>query len=195
MKSAAVAGIGLGLAVQGLPALGKDKTKGKRVGIIGLDTSHSISFTKELNKANAGQEYSGYRVVAAYPQGSADIESSAKRIPGYIEEVKKQGVKIVDSIKALLKEVYVLLLETNDGRPRLEQERDPEGVPVERDRPVDVAHAHVDLSEGPQSFERHRSCLPARPYEPHTTAGRTAFVSPTAATVAACGRWRRSSPG
>jgi hypothetical protein len=118
IKTTAIAGIGLGF---NLPAFSLAKEKGKRVGIIGLDTSHSIAFTKELNKPDAGPEYGGYKVVAAYPQGSKDIESSTKRIPGYIEEVKKHGVKIVDSIKALLREVDVVLLETNDGRPHLEQ--------------------------------------------------------------------------
>jgi predicted dehydrogenase len=133
IKTAALAGIGLGL---GLPARAKEK--GKRVGIIGLDTSHSTAFTKELNKADAGDQYGGYKVVAAYPQGSKDIESSAKRIPGYIEDVKKHGVKIVDSIKALLREVDVVLLETNDGRPRLEQALQvlKAGKPMFIDKPV-----------------------------------------------------------
>jgi hypothetical protein len=54
--------------------------------------------------------------VAAYPYGSKDIESSTKRIPGYIEEVKKMGVEIVGSIKELLGKTDVILLETNDGR-------------------------------------------------------------------------------
>ena len=136
IKSAAVAGLGIGLTLDAGLLLGKEK--GRRVGIIGLDTSHSTAFTKELNKADAGPEYGGYRVVAAYPQGSADIESSAKRIPGYIEEVKKHGVKIVDSIKALLKEVDVVLLETNDGRPRLEQALQvlKAGKPMFIDKPV-----------------------------------------------------------
>lgn len=136
IKSAAVAGIGLGLSLETGFAFGKEK--GKRVGIIGLDTSHSTAFTKELNKADAGDKYGGYRVVAAYPHGSADIESSTKRIPGYTEEVKKHGVKIVDSIKALLKEVDVVLLETNDGRPRLEQALQvlKAGKPMFIDKPV-----------------------------------------------------------
>lgn len=92
---------------------------GKRVGIIGLDTSHAVAFTKELNSDKS--EYLGYKVVAAYPQGSKDIKSSVDRVPGYIEEVKKHNVKIVNSIDELLKEVDVVLLESNDGRVHLEQ--------------------------------------------------------------------------
>ncbi|QJW91573.1 Gfo/Idh/MocA family oxidoreductase [Spirosoma taeanense] len=95
--------------------------KGKRVGIIGLDTSHSTAFTKVLNAAEANPDYKGYQVVAAYPYGSKDIESSTKRIPGYVDEVKKLNVKIVDSIADLLKKVDVVLLETNDGRLHREQ--------------------------------------------------------------------------
>ena len=94
---------------------------GTRVGIIGLDTSHSIAFTKALNAAQPNPVYDGYKVVAAYPYGSKDIESSTKRIPGYIEEVKKLGVEITESIKDLLSKVDVVLLETNDGRLHLEQ--------------------------------------------------------------------------
>lgn len=89
---------------------------GKRVGIIGLDTSHSTAFTNLLNNPAAGEKYKGYKVVAAYPYGSREIESSASRIPGYIESVTAKGVKIVDSIKELLETVDVVLLETNDGR-------------------------------------------------------------------------------
>jgi predicted dehydrogenase len=136
IKTATIAGIGLGLNLNATTVLGKEK--GKRVGIIGLDTSHSTAFTKELNKPDANDTYYGYKVVAAYPQGSKDIESSTKRIPGYTEEVKKHGVKIVDSIKALLKEVDVVLLETNDGRPRLEQAMQvlKAGKPMFIDKPV-----------------------------------------------------------
>ncbi len=94
---------------------------GKRVGIIGLDTSHSIAFTKELNSPTAATNWGGYQVVAAYPKGSRDIDSSASRIPGYTEEVKKMGVEIVGSIDELLRKVDVVLLETNDGRLHREQ--------------------------------------------------------------------------
>ena len=122
IRTSAVAGVGLGLAGSALPLFSKGSSvSGKRVGIIGLDTSHSVEYTKMLNAAGTPSEFEGYKIVAAYPQGSLDIESAVKRIPGYIEEVKKWGVEIVDSIPALLNKVDVILLETNDGRRHLEQ--------------------------------------------------------------------------
>ena len=109
-----------------------------RVGIIGLDTSHAIAFTKLLNDENAAPELANCRVVAAYPKGSPDIESSVTRVPEYTEEVKKMGVEIVDSIDDLLAKVDAVLLETNDGRPHLEQLRPvlAAGKPVFIDKPV-----------------------------------------------------------
>jgi predicted dehydrogenase len=110
----------------------------KRIGIIGLDTSHSVAFTKSLNAAQLNPQFSGFRITAAYPKGSADIKSSVSRIPGYTEEVKKLGVEIVDSVDALLKKVDMVLLETNDGRPRLEQAMKviAAGKPMFIDKPV-----------------------------------------------------------
>jgi predicted dehydrogenase len=122
VRTAAVGGIGLGLAANVTSLFGSSRLPaGKKAGIIGLDTSHSVAYTKTLNNADAGPEYGGYKVVAAYPKGSNDIKSSVDRIPGYIEEVKKLGVEIVDSIDELLKRVDVVFLETNDGRLHLEQ--------------------------------------------------------------------------
>lgn len=92
-----------------------------KVGIIGLDTSHVIAFTKTLNTPSETATALNCRVVAAYPKGSPDIESSTKRVPGYIADIKKLDVEIVDSIEELLKRVDCVLLETNDGRPHLEQ--------------------------------------------------------------------------
>ncbi|MBD2704095.1 Gfo/Idh/MocA family oxidoreductase [Spirosoma sp. BT702] len=122
LKKAAVGSAAIGLLNPAWSWASRNEVdKGKRVGIIGLDTSHSTAFTKVLNAADASPDYAGYKIVAAYPYGSRDIESSSKRIPGYIEEVKKLNVEIVDSIDDLLKKVDVVLLETNDGRLHKEQ--------------------------------------------------------------------------
>ncbi|MCA9199346.1 MAG: Gfo/Idh/MocA family oxidoreductase [Planctomycetales bacterium] len=95
-----------------------------KLGIIGLDTSHATAFTKLFNTSEGKPEaLQGFQVVAAYPQGSPDIESSTSRVPKYTEEVQKMGVQIVDSIPALLELVDGVLLETNDGRPHLTQVR------------------------------------------------------------------------
>ncbi len=92
-----------------------------RAGIIGLDTGHVVAFTKTLNANPQKPEVMGARVVAAYPQGSKDIESSTKRVPEYTAQLKELGVEIVPSIDSLLDKVDVIFLETNDGRPHLEQ--------------------------------------------------------------------------
>jgi predicted dehydrogenase len=98
-----------------------------RAGIIGLDTSHVIAFTNTLNKGPKSpadaDKVAGLKVVAAFPQGSKDIESSTKRVPEYTEKMRALDVEIVDSIEELLKRVDVVFLESNDGRVHLEQVR------------------------------------------------------------------------
>lgn len=122
IRGSAIIGLSAGLSPGFARAFVKDSSiVGKRVGIIGLDTSHSIAFTKTLNANDASTLYRGYKVVAAYPQGSRDIASSLKMVPGYIEEIQKIGVKIVHSIDELLQQVDVVLLESNDGRVHFEQ--------------------------------------------------------------------------
>ncbi|MDB5209395.1 MAG: oxidoreductase protein, partial [Sediminibacterium sp.] len=110
----------------------------KRIGIIGLDTSHSTAFAKAINGPNPSAAYAGFTITAAYPRGSADIESSTKRVAGYTEEVKKLGIEIVASIEGLLSKSDFILLETNDGRPHLEQAMQVirAGKPLFIDKPV-----------------------------------------------------------
>ena len=113
-------------------------TKTIRLGMIGLDTSHCIAFTKVLNDEDAKPDVTGCRVVCAYPHGSKDIESSASRIPKYTDEMKALGVEITESVDSLLDQVDAVLLETNDGRLHLEQflQCAKAGKPVFIDKPV-----------------------------------------------------------
>lgn len=121
IKTSVAGSAGIGLAGTLFSKNKMDQTQVGRIGIIGLDTSHSVAFTKSLNSPGAGPEFGGFRIAAAYPKGSETIKSSTDRIPGYTEEVRKLGVKIVNSIVELLSEVDFVLLETNDGRLHLEQ--------------------------------------------------------------------------
>lgn len=109
------------LVLSATSAAAQQPPPGKRIGIIGLDTSHSPAFVRAFNADQAAPELRGYRVVAAYPYGSRTIESSYSRIPRYTEEVESQGVEIVSSLAELLERVDVVLLNTNDGRLHLEQ--------------------------------------------------------------------------
>uniref|UniRef100_UPI0032174113 Gfo/Idh/MocA family protein n=1 Tax=uncultured Draconibacterium sp. TaxID=1573823 RepID=UPI0032174113 len=122
IKAGAITGLAVSIGQTGIASTMSSLTaQGKRVGIIGLDTSHSIAFTKVLNAADASDTFYGYKVVAAYPHGSLDIKSSVERIEGYTNQMREMGVAITGSIEELLTKVDVVLLETNDGRRHLEQ--------------------------------------------------------------------------
>lgn len=117
-----------------------------RIGVIGLDTSHVLAFTREFHREPSSDEaLKNFRVVAAYPQGSYDIESSASRIPGYTKQMKELDVEIVDSIADLLTKVDCVLLETNDGRLHLDQaiEVFRTGKPMFIDKPTGSNLAEV----------------------------------------------------
>lgn len=120
LKKSAIFGMGAGLDLSSIPHFGNASI---RIGIIGLDTSHSVAFTKLFNAENPLKEFEGFKVVSAYPYGSRQISSSMKRIPEYTLAVKGMGVRIANSIEELLGEIDVVLLETNDGALHLEQAR------------------------------------------------------------------------
>lgn len=95
-----------------------------RLGLIGLDTSHVIAFTKTYNDTKLPDHVPGGRVVAAFKGGSADIEASASRVEGYTKTlVENYGVKIYDSIEELSRNVDAILIESLDGRTHLDQFR------------------------------------------------------------------------
>lgn len=118
IRSVAVAGIGLGmLGRYGLQAKSFAPITGKRIGIIGLDTSHSEVFCRMINEM--GAEGLGYRVTVAYhPASNRDV---LNLVPSVSKALTDAGVTLVNSMDALLDACDVVLLETIDGGPHLEQ--------------------------------------------------------------------------
>ena len=92
-----------------------------RIGMIGLDTSHVISFTKIINDPEATGDLADIKIIAAYPGGSPSFPPSRDRVQGFTKQVAEMGIEIVDSIPTLLKKVDVVMLESVDGSQHLEQ--------------------------------------------------------------------------
>jgi len=129
-----------------------------KVGMIGLDTSHVIAFTKVLNDPDHPDHVPGAKVVAAYKGGSPDLPSSRDRIDGFTKTlVEEWGVELVDSIPALCKKVDAILLESVDGRVHLDQVRPvfESGKPVFIDKPL--AASWADVKEIARLGELHES--------------------------------------
>ena len=78
IKNAAIVSLGLGLDLDFVSAgIGSRnnimEANRKRIGLIGLDTGHCVAFTKAINDPLADDKYGGYKVVAAYPNGTDNI--------------------------------------------------------------------------------------------------------------------------
>ena len=110
-----------------------------KLGIIGLDTSHVVAFTKLLNDPAQKQHVPGARVVAAFKGGSKDIPTSYDRIDKFTQTLQHDyGVKIYSSIEEMCRHVDAVLLESVDGRPHLRQATPviEAGKPLFIDKPI-----------------------------------------------------------
>jgi hypothetical protein len=117
-----------------------------KVGMIGLDTSHVVAFSRILNDPANPNHVPGAKVVAAYRGGSPDLPSSRDRIDKFTAQLKEEfGIEIVDDIPALCSKVDVILLESVDGRKHLEQVKPvfEAGKPVFIDKPLAATLADV----------------------------------------------------
>ncbi len=108
-----------------------------KVGIIGLDGSHAVDFTRIIN-VTKDPCCDGFRVTTAYQWGSKDIVSSTNRYPAYLRQMAGMGVEIVQSIDELIEKVDFICLLTNDGREHLLQAEKVfrSGKPCFIDKPI-----------------------------------------------------------
>ena len=117
-----------------------------RIGLIGLDTSHVLAFTKIINDPKATGPLANAKVVAAFKGGSRDIPSSADRIDKYTETLTNEyGLKLYPTIAELCKNVDAIMLESVDGRPKVRQAIPviDAGLPLFIDKPMAGSLADV----------------------------------------------------
>jgi hypothetical protein len=110
-----------------------------RIGLVSLDTSHVVAFSQILNDPSNPGYVAGAKITVAFPGGSADMENSHTRVPGYTQTLRDQyGVSIVDSPAAVAEACDLVFLESIDGRVHLAQLKEvlPFKRPVFVDKPM-----------------------------------------------------------
>ena len=92
-----------------------------KIGLVGLDTSHVIVFSKCFNKPGHADHVAGGKVVAGYPGGSDDFELSRSRVGKFTQQVRDEfGVNVVDSPEAVAEACDLLFITAADGRTHLD---------------------------------------------------------------------------
>lgn len=116
-----------------------------RAGLIGLDTSHVLAFTDLINDPAAEGPLAEVEVTAGFPGGSPDLPASWDRVEEYTAKLREKGLTIYDDIEAMLPHVDVVLVESVDGRPHLEQARKVIAAkkPLYIDKPMAASLADV----------------------------------------------------
>jgi hypothetical protein len=93
-----------------------------RIGIVGLDTSHTVAFARILNDPSDANHVPGGRIVAAFKGGSPDLDASRNRIERFTNELTENfGVKLYPTIEELCDNVDAVMLLSVDGRAHLAQ--------------------------------------------------------------------------
>src|SRR5260370_42320739 len=93
-----------------------------KLGILDFDTSHVVEFTRRLNHKHADKEQwvDGAEIILGCP-GKSEI--MPERIPGYVKEMDKLGVKLLDKPEDLIGKVDGMLIESQEGGVHYESAR------------------------------------------------------------------------
>ncbi|MCS7253083.1 MAG: Gfo/Idh/MocA family oxidoreductase [Armatimonadetes bacterium] len=109
-----------------------------RVGIVDVDTTHAIEFTKRLNRINIGegQWVEGARVVCFWA-GSSAIRSD-EEVKEFARVLREElGVRQVDDLKDMLDMIDAVMIESVDGSVHYERALPfiEAGIPTFIDKP------------------------------------------------------------
>lgn len=141
IKQMAITGVGSGLVADTVferILRSVSSRKEIKLGIVGLAV-HSAAFSTFLNAKDKDSDLAGCHIEALYhPKGNPDVDFTPEQLSDFKSTVEKAGVKIVESMDELLEMVDGILIETNDGRPHMEEVLPAlkAGKPVFVDKPV-----------------------------------------------------------
>lgn len=92
-----------------------------KIGLIGLDTSHSEIFTRLLNDSEDAHHVKGAQITHVIPTYSEDLCISRERFPDYYRIItNKYGVIPVEDVEEFMTVVDAVIIGTVDGRNHLE---------------------------------------------------------------------------
>jgi virulence factor len=124
-----------------------------KLGILDFDTSHTVEFTKRLNRTEGTPEaqfVEGAQIVIACPGESM---LSPERIAGFTTQMKKFGVPLVEKPADMIGKVDGMLIEAVDGTVHYDRAKPflEAGIPCYIDKPftcsVTDAKKILELSE------------------------------------------------
>jgi hypothetical protein len=109
-----------------------------RIGVIGIDSSHSGKFAEAFNGTDASKRIAGARLTLGFKGGSPDMERSRSRVEKFSAELRDTyGVKLVDSLEEIAAGSDAIMILSVDGRAHLPEARAVfgKGKPVFIDKP------------------------------------------------------------
>ena len=157
-----------------------------RIGIVGLDTSHSIEFTRRIQAPDCPEDQ---RVAGMKVHTCLRFETPFQDAAGLDERTRQMeqwGVKVTEDLEECVSDVDALLVEINDPAYHLEYFRKvlPLGKPFFLDKPLadTMAAATSVLDEGEAAGARFFSASSLR-FVPQLSQACEAVASPTMASV------------
>jgi hypothetical protein len=117
-----------------------------KLGMLDFDTSHVVEFARRLNHRGIAEDQwvDGAEVVVACP-GESQI--MPERIPGYVKEIEKLGIPLVEKPGDMIGRVDGMLIESQEGGVHWERARPflDAGLPCFIDKPFTCGVEHARM--------------------------------------------------
>jgi hypothetical protein len=115
-----------------------------KLGIVDFDTSHVVAFTQRLNHIDVKEDQwiDGAKIIMGCPGNSI---MSPERVPGFTEQLKKYGVKLVDDPTEMIGKIDGVLIESVDGSVHYDRAKPflEAGIPMFIDKPFTCSLEHA----------------------------------------------------